>query len=118
VSEIDDLFARTDAHCDRLDAMRREILDYLDRRLPDVPLHERGFGMMDEPLAMIGPSPAWESQMQRTGRAEMALRLRAEGPAAAADYAARFEQSNNQWLAWNGYAPGFVFKPIPLPAVT
>ena len=67
---------------------------------------------------MIGPSPAWEPQMQRTGRAEMALRLRAEGPAAAADYAARFEQSNNQWLAWNGYAPGFVFKPIPLPAVT
>ena len=23
-----------------------------------------------------------------------------------------------QWLAWNGYAPEFVFKPLPLPAVT
>ena len=67
---------------------------------------------------MIGPSPAWEPQMQRTGRQEMALRLRDEGPSAAADYAVRFERSANQWLAWNGYAPGFVFKPIPLPADT
>ena len=56
--------------------------------------------------------------MQRTGRQEMALRLRDEGRSAAADYAVRFEQSANQWLAWNGYAPGFVFKSIPLPAVT
>ena len=67
---------------------------------------------------VIGPSPAWEPQMQRTGRQEMALRLRDEGPSAAADYAVRFERSANQWLAWNGYAPEFVFKPIPLPAVT
>jgi hypothetical protein len=67
---------------------------------------------------MIGPSPAWEPQMQRTGRQEMALRLRDEGPAAAADYAVRFERSGNQWLAWSGYAPEFVLKPIPLPAVT
>jgi hypothetical protein len=51
VSESDDLFARTDAHCDRIEAMRQEILDYLDRRLPDVPLHQRGFGVMDEPPA-------------------------------------------------------------------
>ena len=56
--------------------------------------------------------------MQRTGRQEMALRLRDEGPSAAADYAVRFERSANQWLAWTGYAPEFVFKPIPLPAVT
>ena len=67
---------------------------------------------------VIGPSPAWEPQMQRTGRQEMALRLRDEGPSAAADYAVRFERSANQWLAWTGYAPEFVFKPIPLPAVT
>jgi hypothetical protein len=56
--------------------------------------------------------------MQRTGRQEMALRLRDEGPSAAADYGVRFERSANQRLAWNGYAPEFVFKPIPLPAVT
>ena len=49
--ESDDLFARRDAHCDRIEAMRQEILDYLARRLPDVPLHQRGFGVMDEPPA-------------------------------------------------------------------
>jgi hypothetical protein len=51
MSEIDDLFTQMDAHLDRLDAMRQEILDYLERRLPDVPLHQRGFGVMDEPPA-------------------------------------------------------------------
>src|SRR4029077_3519627 len=35
---------------------------------------------------VIGPSPAWETNMQRQGRQEMAVRLREEGPAAAADY--------------------------------
>ena len=67
---------------------------------------------------MIGPSPAWEPQMQRTGRQEMALRLRDEGSQAAADYAVRFERAANKWLALQGYAPDFEFKPIPLPAVT
>jgi hypothetical protein len=33
MTEIDDLFTRMDAHLDRLDAMRQEILDYLARRL-------------------------------------------------------------------------------------
>ena len=115
MSETDDLFERIAAQSEQIEALIRKLDEQRGRRLPDVPLHQRGFGVMDEPLAMIGPSPAWE---QRTGRAEMALRLRDEGPAAAADYAARFERSNNQWLAWNRYAPGFVFKPIPLPAVT
>jgi hypothetical protein len=41
---------------------------------------------------MIGPSPGWEPGMQHTGRQEMALRLRDQGPAAAADYAAGFER--------------------------
>ena len=67
---------------------------------------------------MIGPSPSWEPGMQRTGRQEMALRLRDQGPAAAADYAARFERSANEWLAHNGFATGFVFNPIPLPALS
>jgi hypothetical protein len=35
--------------------------------------------------------------MQRTGRQEMALRLRDEGPSAAAGYAVRLERSANQW---------------------
>ena len=51
VSEIDDLFTDMDAHLDRLDAMRHEILDYLACRRPDVPLQQRGFGVMDEPPA-------------------------------------------------------------------
>jgi hypothetical protein len=56
--------------------------------------------------------------MQHTGRQEMALRLRDQGPAAAADYAARFEREANGWLAHNGFATGFVFNPIPLPALS
>jgi hypothetical protein len=66
----------------------------------------------------IGPSPAWEPGMQRTGRTEMALRLRDQGPADAADYAARFERYANEWLAYNGFAASFVFRPIPLPALS
>ena len=57
--ELDDAFARM-RRFDRFDMLLRQVLDYLDRRLgaqdvrphqPDVPLHERGFGVMDEPPA-------------------------------------------------------------------
>ena len=49
---IDAAFARMDARSDRADALLREALDRLDRRQqPDVPLHRRGFGVMDEPPA-------------------------------------------------------------------
>jgi len=67
---------------------------------------------------MIGPSPTWEPGIQRTGRQEMARRLRDDGPAAAARYAASYEKYANEWLVHQGYAAGFVFKPIPLPALT
>ena len=53
--------------------------------------------------------------MQRQGRREMAIWLREKGPVAAADYATRFERCANEWLA--RYATGFVFQPIPLPAI-
>jgi hypothetical protein len=65
---------------------------------------------------MIGPSLAWALGMQRQGREEMTTRLREEGPAAAADFAVGFEKYANEWLVWNGFAAGFVFEPIPLPA--
>jgi hypothetical protein len=56
--ELDEAFARM-KRFDRLDMLLRQILDYLDRRqqpdaplhLKDVPLHERGFGVMDEDVA-------------------------------------------------------------------
>jgi hypothetical protein len=55
--ELDDAFARM-RRFDRLDMLLRQILDYLDRRQQpdvrhqqDVPLHQRGFGVMDEPPA-------------------------------------------------------------------
>ena len=57
MSEFDDLDAvldrleaesRIDA---RIDALRREALAHLARRPSDVPLHQRGFGVMDEPPA-------------------------------------------------------------------
>jgi hypothetical protein len=67
---------------------------------------------------MIGPSPGWEPGMQHTGRQEMAAWLRDKGPAAAADYTARFERSANEWLVHNGYVPSFVFRPISLPALS
>ena len=41
----------TNARFDRIDALLQAILDHLARRLPDVPLHQRGFGVMDEPPA-------------------------------------------------------------------
>jgi hypothetical protein len=101
--------AMAEARLDHLEALIQELHERFARRLPDVPLHQRGFGVMEEM-----PEP----QKQRTGRQEMALRLRDEGPAAAADYAVRFERYANECLVWNGYAPGFVFSPIPLPAVS
>ena len=58
-----------------------------------------------------------EPKMQRTGRQEMTLQLRDQGPAAAADYATRFERYANEWLLCQGFAPGFVFKPIALPPI-
>jgi hypothetical protein len=53
MSEIDDILARIQVRFGRIDALLREIfLDQPDRRLlPDVPLHQRGFGVMDEPPA-------------------------------------------------------------------
>jgi hypothetical protein len=49
--ELDDAFARMERF-DRLDALLRQILDHLDRRQQqDVPLHQRGFGVIDEPPA-------------------------------------------------------------------
>ena len=52
MSVIGDPFATLEARLNFLDAMRQELLDYLDRRQQlDVPLHQRGFGVMDEPPA-------------------------------------------------------------------
>ena len=51
MSDLDDAFARM-KRFDRFDMLLRQVLDYLDRRQqPDVPLHQRGFGVMDEPPA-------------------------------------------------------------------
>ena len=49
MSESDDLFASMEARSERIEALLREILARLNVRLPDVPLHQRGFGVMDEP---------------------------------------------------------------------
>jgi hypothetical protein len=52
MTEIDNSFAGMEARLDRLDALIQELLGRLDRPpLPDVPLHKRGFGVMDEPPA-------------------------------------------------------------------
>jgi hypothetical protein len=48
VSELDDVFARIMANCARIEAMIQELVDRLDRLPQDVPLHQRGFGVMDE----------------------------------------------------------------------
>ena len=50
MTKSDDLFATLEARLDFLDALVQELRDHLDRR-QDVPLHERGFGVMDEPPA-------------------------------------------------------------------
>ena len=42
---------RLEAAFTLIDAMLLELLDQLGRRPPDVPLHQRGFGVMDEPPA-------------------------------------------------------------------
>ena len=49
MTEIDDLFTGMEARFDRLEALL--LLDRLDGRLPDAPLHRRGFGVMDEEAA-------------------------------------------------------------------
>ena len=53
MSERDDLFARPEVNLDLLDALIQELRVRLglDRRLPDVPLHQRGFGVMADPPA-------------------------------------------------------------------
>ena len=67
---------------------------------------------------MIGPNADLEAAVQDNGRQEMKRRLRARGPATAAEYAASFERSANEWLAHNGFVAAFVFDPIPLPALS
>jgi hypothetical protein len=47
-TDPDDLLDSMDVDAVR-DHIERIVLDRLDRRLPDVPLHQRGFGVMDEP---------------------------------------------------------------------
>jgi hypothetical protein len=42
VTEIDDLFTGMEARFDRFEALIQELLDRLDGRLPDAPLHRRG----------------------------------------------------------------------------
>ena len=66
----------------------------------------------------IGPDPDWEPTVQDIGRQEMERRLRERGPAAAAEYATKFERSANEWLEHSGFPPAFVFDPIPLPALS
>jgi hypothetical protein len=52
MSESDDLFTGMEARFDRLEALIQELHERFDRRQqPDVPLHQRGFGVMDEPPA-------------------------------------------------------------------
>lgn len=67
---------------------------------------------------MVGPDPGWEPAVQSNGQEEMAHRLRYQGPAAAAEFGARFERSANEWLAHSGFDPAFVFHAIPLPALS
>ena len=57
MSVIGDPFATLESRLNFLDAMRQELLDYLDRRQQpdaplrqqDVPLHQRGFGVIEPP---------------------------------------------------------------------
>ena len=52
VGQLDAACARLVAELHRIDARLREIiLDQLGDRPEDVPLHQRGFGVMDEPPA-------------------------------------------------------------------
>ena len=46
--QIEATFGRLEAAFDRINAMLQELLDHLDRRQQDAPLHQRGFGVMDE----------------------------------------------------------------------
>ena len=53
------VIAKLDAKLDRVakdmadsfDALLQELRQPIERRPPDVPLHQRGFGVMDEPPA-------------------------------------------------------------------
>ena len=51
----DDAIVRMEVVRTRVEALVQkvieELLDHLDRRQQDVPLHQRGFGVMDEPPA-------------------------------------------------------------------
>ena len=51
LQRIGAILDRMEAHFDRIDALLQEILDLLDGRQQDVMLHQRGFGVMDEPPA-------------------------------------------------------------------
>jgi hypothetical protein len=48
-ADLDVISARMQTSFDQIEALLREILARLDRQQQDVPLHERGFGVMDEP---------------------------------------------------------------------
>jgi PHD/YefM family antitoxin component YafN of YafNO toxin-antitoxin module len=48
MNEIDAILARVQAELDRIDAQLQAALDHLAGRQQDVPLHQRGFGVMDE----------------------------------------------------------------------
>ncbi len=50
LAQFDAIAARMEAHFDRVDALLQAILDHLTNRR-DVPLEQRGFGVMDEPPA-------------------------------------------------------------------
>ena len=55
MSAFDDVFDRLEAEFAHLDALLQAAIDHLEgldrRQPPDVPLHQRGFGVMDEPPA-------------------------------------------------------------------
>ena len=45
------VFARMEVHFDLFDALLQELIVRLDGLQQDVPLHQRGFGIMEEPPA-------------------------------------------------------------------
>jgi hypothetical protein len=71
-------------------------------------------GQREGDVSALGPHAGWELGVQHHGRTEMVRVLHEQGLEAARDYAAWFEAWANEWLAWNGYATGFVFDAIKL----